>query len=91
MNERYSIGSLNIGRIGAKHGVSAAEVAIAWLIEQEGVIAIPKAQRLESQRANLAAFDVRLDSADRSEIASLPKDLRYVQPPFAPDWNAKAL
>lgn len=78
-------------RIGAKHGVSAAEVAIAWLIEQEGVIAIPKAQRLESQRANLSAFDVRLDIADRSEIASLPKDLRYVQPPFAPDWNAKAL
>ncbi len=78
-------------RMGAKHGVSAAEVAIAWLIEQDGVIAIPKAQRLESQRANLAALDVKLDSADRSAIASLPKDQRYVQPPFAPDWNASTL
>lgn len=82
---------VTLQRIGARHGVSAAEIAIAWLIEQDGVIAIPKAQRLESQKANLAALDVKLDSTDRLEIASLPKDLRYVQPPFAPDWNAKEL
>jgi len=78
-------------RIGYKHGVSASEVAIAWLIEQEGVIAIPKAQRSESQRANLAALQVVLDNDDRLAIASLPKNLRYVRPAFAPDWNATAL
>jgi 2,5-diketo-D-gluconate reductase B len=78
-------------RIGAKHGVSGAEVAIAWLIEQAGVIAIPKAQRRESQRQNLEALDVKLDDADRSMIARLPKDLRYVRPSFAPNWNATTL
>ncbi len=78
-------------RIGLKHGVSAAQVAIAWLIEQDGVIAIPKAQRVESQRANLAALEVKLDDVDRKHIDSLPKNLRYVQPPFAPDWNAVTL
>jgi 2,5-diketo-D-gluconate reductase B len=77
--------------IGKKHGVSGAQVAIAWLLEQPGVIAIPKAQRLESQRSNFAALDVRLDDEDREAIARLPKDLRYVKPPFAPDWDATSL
>lgn len=77
--------------IGKKHGVSGAQVAIAWLLEQPGIIAIPKAQRLESQRANFAALDIRLDDEDREAIARLPKNLRYVKPPFAPDWDATSL
>ena len=74
--------------IGRKHGASAAQVAIAWLMDQPNVMAIPKAQRRESQQANLDALNLRLDDADRAAIAALPKTLRYVQPTFAPDWNA---
>jgi 2,5-diketo-D-gluconate reductase B len=74
--------------IGVKHDASAAQIALAWLLDQQDIIAIPKAQRAESQRANLDALRVRLDDEDRQAIAALPKDLRYVQPPFAPDWNA---
>ena len=77
-----------LARIGEKHGVSAAQVAIAWLLDQDGVMAIPKAQRVESQRANLAALDIRLDVEDRAAIRELPKDQRFVRPPFAPDWDA---
>jgi 2,5-diketo-D-gluconate reductase B len=75
-------------RIGTKHGVSAAQIAIAWLLDQPGVIAIPKAQKESSQRSNLEALKIKLDDEDRAEIAALPKDQRYVKPPFAPDWNA---
>jgi 2,5-diketo-D-gluconate reductase B len=75
-------------RIGGKHGFSAAQVAIAWLLDQDGVIAIPKAQRPQSQQSNLDALKIRLDDEDRAAIAALPKDRRYVTPPFAPDWNA---
>ena len=78
-------------RIGAKYGVSAAQVAIAWLLDQDGVIAIPKAQRPQSQQSNLDALKIRLDDEDRAAIAALPKDRRYVTPPFAPDWNARTL
>ncbi len=74
--------------IGRKHAVSAAQVALAWLLGQDGVIAIPKAQRTTSQQANLDALSVRLDDEDRQAIAGLPKNLRFVQPAFAPDWNA---
>lgn len=74
--------------IGHKHGATAAQVAIAWLLDQEGVIAIPKAGRPESQKANLDALGISLDDEDRGAIAALPKDQRFVRPPFAPDWDA---
>jgi 2,5-diketo-D-gluconate reductase B len=74
-------------RVGKKHGVTAAQVAIAWLLDQPGVVAIPKAQRRETQRANLDALDIRLDDADRKAIAALPKNQRFVNPPFAPQWD----
>ena len=64
--------------IGRKHGASAAQVALKWLLDQDGVAAIPKASRAESQKANLGALNVKLDDDDRKAIASLPKDQRFV-------------
>lgn len=75
-------------RIGAKHGASASRVSIAWLMGQPGVVAIPKAARAASQQANLEALSLRLDDEDCAAIAALPKNQRYVQPAFAPDWDA---
>ena len=71
--------------IALKHKVSAAQVALKWLLDQDGVAAIPKAGRPESQQANLDALDV--DEADRAAIAALPKDQRCVNPGFAPAWD----
>jgi 2,5-diketo-D-gluconate reductase B len=76
-----------LARIATKHGVSAAQVALKWLLDQEDVAAIPKAQRESSQRANLAALAVELDDEDRRLIAELPKGERLVSPPFAPKWD----
>lgn len=73
--------------LGRKHRASAAQMAVAWLLDQDGVIVIPKAARRESQKANLDALAIRLDNEDRAAIAALPKDQRYVRPPFAPDWD----
>jgi 2,5-diketo-D-gluconate reductase B len=77
-----------LAAIGRKYGATAAQVAIAWLLDQEGVIAIPKAGRPESQKANLDALGISLDNEDRAAIAALPKDQRFVRPPFAPEWDA---
>ena len=74
--------------IAEKHGVTPAQVALKWLLDQEGVAAIPKASRRESQQANLDALKVTLDDADRAAIAGLPKRERCVQPGFAPAWDA---
>ncbi len=79
-----------LGEIARKHGCTPAQVALSWLLAQDGVAAIPKAGRAESQLANLAAFDVKLDDADRVAIAALPKNQRFVSPGFAPSWDAAA-
>jgi 2,5-diketo-D-gluconate reductase B len=75
-------------KIGDKHGVTAAQVTIAWLLGQEGVIAIPKASQAARQQSNLEAVRTVLDAEDIAAIAGLPKGQRFIQPPFAPDWNA---
>ena len=73
--------------IGRKHGASAAQVALKWLLDQDGVAAIPKASRRESQKANLDALHVGLDDEDRQAIAALPQNQRFVSPGFAPAWD----
>src|SRR4051812_25526839 len=73
--------------IGRKHGASAAQVALKWLLDQDGVAAIPKASRAESQKANLDALHIGLDDEDRAAIAGLPKNKRFVNPGFAPAWD----
>jgi 2,5-diketo-D-gluconate reductase B len=77
-----------IQAIARKHGVLPSQVALKWLLDQDGVAAIPKASSRENQLANLAALTVQLDDEDRAAIAGLPKDQRVVSPPFAPDWNS---
>lgn len=73
--------------IAAKHGATPARVALKWLLDQDSVAAIPKAGRAVSQRDNLAALDLVLDDTDRAAIAALPKNQRFVNPPFAPVWD----
>jgi 2,5-diketo-D-gluconate reductase B len=76
-----------LAEIGTKHHASAAQVALKWLLDQNGVAAIPKASRRESQQANLDALKLKLDDDDRKKIAALPKDSRCVNPGFAPAWD----
>jgi len=74
-------------RIATKHGASPVQVALAWLLAQDNVVAIPKSAREAGQAANLAACALRLDAEDLASINSLPKDRRMVNPGFAPDWD----
>jgi 2,5-diketo-D-gluconate reductase B len=60
-----------LARIGAKYGKSAAQVALRWLVQQQGVAAIPKATGEANLRANLAIFDFALDTADTRELDRL--------------------
>jgi 2,5-diketo-D-gluconate reductase B len=73
--------------IAAKHGATAAQVALKWLVDQDGVAAIPKAGRAVSQQANLDALRLTLDDQDRAAIAALPKNVRCVSPGFPMVWD----
>jgi 2,5-diketo-D-gluconate reductase B len=73
--------------VAAKHGATVAQVALAWLLAQDGVAMVPKAASPARQRENLGALTLKLDAADLAAIGALPKDRRLVNPAMAPDWE----
>jgi 2,5-diketo-D-gluconate reductase B len=75
-------------QIARKHSASPAQVGLKWLLDQEGVAAIPRAGRRESQQENLNALRLTLDDDDRAIIALLPKDQRVVNVDWAPVWDS---
>ncbi|WP_296744306.1 aldo/keto reductase [Mesorhizobium sp.] len=54
--------------VAVRHNATAAQIALAWAMAQDGVIAIPKASRQEHVRQNTAALDIRLTSEDFVEL-----------------------
>lgn len=76
-----------INDIAGELGVSPTAVALAWLMEQDKVVPIPKATSPDHIAENFTAIDVRLSQEQIAAIDSLPKDRRLVNPSFAPDWD----
>lgn len=68
-------------------GATAAQVALRWLLDQPGVVAVPKASTHENRAKNLAALDLRLTDEDRERLDALPKDRRVIDPPWSPRWD----
>ena len=64
--------------IASRYGVTAAQVALAWVVRQERVIAIPRSGIPEHVRQNRGALDITLDSTD---LAALDREF---PPPSAP-------
>ncbi len=62
------LGRPAVQAVAARHDASAAQIALAWLLRQEGVVAIPKAVTPAHVRANRAALDIVLDAADLAEL-----------------------
>ena len=63
-------GNETLTGIGAKHGKSAAQVALRYLL-QRGVIVIPKSVRHERMEQNLNVFDFNLSDEDMQAIRAL--------------------
>ena len=65
--------------VAARHGVTAAQVALAWLYRQQGVVAIPKAVHPDHVRANRASLDIVLTPEDLAALdAAFPPPRRAV-------------
>jgi diketogulonate reductase-like aldo/keto reductase len=54
--------------IAARYGATPAQVALAWLLQREGIIAIPKASNPVHVRENRQALDVRLTAQDLVDL-----------------------
>ncbi len=69
------------------HGVSAAQVSLAWLREK-GVTAIPKATGEDHVADNLASTALSLSDEEVARIDDIDRTDRRIDPDFGPDaWD----
>ena len=54
--------------VALRHGATPAQIALAWLLRQKGVIVIPKAGNPAHVRENRAALDLTLTDEDLTEL-----------------------
>jgi len=54
--------------IAAEHGATPVQIALAWVLREPDLIAIPKASRPEHIRQNRAAFDIQLTDDDLEKL-----------------------
>jgi diketogulonate reductase-like aldo/keto reductase len=62
------LGHKALADVGARHGATPAQVALAWLQRQDGMIVIPKASRQEHVRENLGSLDLKLTDQDLADL-----------------------
>ncbi|WP_341892145.1 aldo/keto reductase [Variovorax sp. YR752] len=68
-------GDAALATVARRHGATASQVALAWAMQQPGVMAIPKAVREAHLRENFAAALLYLTAQDLAEI-----DARFPPP-----------
>ena len=82
------IGNPVLQQIGQQYGKTEVQVTLRWLMEQEGVIAIPRTSKAERLEENLGIFDFWLSKSDLDRIGTLCKPgRRLVDPAWAPAWD----
>jgi len=61
----------NVQAIARKHNATPVQIALAWLIQQPRVIAIPMSQNPTHVTENLHAVDIELDEGDLEQLNQL--------------------
>lgn len=74
--------------VAAGQGRTVAQVALRWLVQQDGVVAIPGTSRVERVHENLEVLDFTLTADEMTAIGALARGQRIVDPPHAPSWDA---
>jgi 2,5-diketo-D-gluconate reductase B len=80
-------GNAVLTRIGKAHGKSAAQVSLRYLVQQ-GIVVIPRTNRIERLEENIALFDFALSEAEMQEIHKLAhRGGRIVDWTWSPKWD----
>ncbi|WP_440957269.1 aldo/keto reductase [Oceanicaulis sp. LC35] len=74
--------------IARKHGVSPAQIALRWLIDQDSVVAIPRSSSDTHIQSNFEIADIALSEEDTGRINALRSPQgRLINPGWSPDWD----
>jgi diketogulonate reductase-like aldo/keto reductase len=78
-----------VREIAERHGAAPAQIALAWLVNQDGVAAIPRTANPKRLGANLAATEIRLGADEMAAITALGREgWRICDFDFSPEWDA---
>lgn len=83
------VGDETLASVGRRHGKTAAQVSLRWLLQQEGVATIPRTSDPRHLEENLDVLDFELSSEEMERISSLARPGgRIVDPAsLAPAWD----
>lgn len=62
------LGNAALREVAARHGATPAQVALAWVIRHDGVLAIPRSGSPDHVRENAGAMNLRLTEEDLRDI-----------------------
>jgi diketogulonate reductase-like aldo/keto reductase len=65
------VGNPRLTALAADLGLTAAQLSLAWVLRQPGLIAIPKAATAQHVRENRMAADIALDAATLAELDAM--------------------
>jgi diketogulonate reductase-like aldo/keto reductase len=68
MNQGRLLDHPGLARIARTRDATPSQVALAWVLRQAGVVAIPKATQPDHVRQNRAALDIDLTREDLIEL-----------------------
>jgi len=78
-----------IREIARDHGKSPTQIALRWLMQQDGVIAIPRSSKPAHIEANFDIFGFELSSGQMDRLSALGSDEgRLIDPGWAPRWDS---
>ena len=66
----------------------APQVVLRWLLQQDGVAAVPRSSDPAHIRTNFGIFDFELTETDMETLSGLARGERVVDPDWAPAWGA---
>jgi len=77
-----------IGEIARTHNKTSAQTILRWIIQQEGIAAIPRSTSPERIQQNFDVFDFALTGDEMERISALRvKNQRRSDPAHAPAWD----
>jgi diketogulonate reductase-like aldo/keto reductase len=68
LGQGQMLGNRVLAEIARRRGATPAQIALAWLLRQDGIIVIPKASRPEHVRENRGALDIALTDEDLAAL-----------------------
>jgi diketogulonate reductase-like aldo/keto reductase len=78
-DQRAMLADATVKKIAERHDATPAQIALAWLLQRDNVVTIPKAGTEKHVRENRAALDLKLSASDLAELdAEFPPPRRKI-------------